>query len=119
MINQYAKLQEDTTAENPVEYDDQIDEESDEESETDEESESDEESDEEDGRDESSNLTSGRSSPVTDNEENSTGSKSSQSPKRDRSFVEKEVPLLEAPKAKKRAVLQRSDEDYDVIVLSD
>ena len=114
MINKYAQLQEDNREE-PVEYDDQIEEEIDEDEEEEgEESES--ESDEEDH--ESLNLNSDRSSPVTpDMEENSTDSKPAQSVKRELSSVEKEVP---APQAKKRAVLQSfDDDDDDVIVLSD
>ena len=108
MFNKFAdELKEDTTAEDLIEYDDQIYEEND-------------ESDKDDDCEENSHLTSGRSSQVAvtpDLDENSTESKSAQSVKRERSCVEKEVL---APKAKKRAVLQSFDEeDDDVIVLSD
>ena len=109
MFNKFAdELKEDTTAEDLIEYDDQIYEEND-------------ESDKDDDCEEnSSHLTSGRSSQVAvtpDLDENSTESKSAQSVKRERSCVKKEVL---APKAKKRAVLQSIDEeDDDVIVLSD
>lgn len=117
MINKYAKLQEERKEE-PTEYDDKIEEEVSEGS--DEEKEMSVDDDELDAELESSPPTSGRSSPiVSDIDDTSRNIKASQSLKRERSSVENEVNASKPAKKRAAIVPFIKDNDDDVIVLSD